>query len=187
MKILSLLLLLILSGCSVFQFNSVEGKLAYDEHYVTVNDIDYKTNESESYGFAITNKNRSTDGFSFNFDFFPDVSYEQSELFASDATLRSSLENIKMRRISGFLGARSNLHTPIGTFDISIAAGSSYIETYNNSFDTSTVEPSFRYQGGYTAYVFNDIYLGVTFIFQESPNKTYSEYYSLVYKLGYTF
>lgn len=179
--------LFLFSSCSVLDFNSVEAKLAYDEHYVTVNDIDYKSNESESYGVSITKRNPGPAGFAFDYDFFPDISFEQSELYTTDASLRASVANIKMRRISAFVGARGNFHTPIGTFDLSVAAGPSYVETYNDNFDTSTVEATFRYQAGYTAYVFKGIYTGVNFIFQESPNKTYSEYYSLVYKLGYTF
>lgn len=185
--ILALFCLLLFSSCSVFDFNSVEGKLAYDEHYTTVNDIDYKSNESESYGLSITKRNPGPEGFAFDYDFFPDISFEQSELYTSNAALRTTTENLKMRRISGFVGARTNFHTPIGAFDLSVSAGPSYVETYNDNFDTSALEATFRYQAGYNAYIFKGVYAGVNFIFQESPNKTYSEYYSLVYKLGYTF
>lgn len=92
-----------------------------------------------------------------------------------------------MRRLSAFLGARGTFYSIIGDFDLNIEVGPSYTEAYNDDFDTSKVEPTFCYEGAYTLFLYEGLYAGVSFTFQESTDATYSEYYSLMYKLGYRF
>lgn len=47
---LLLLSLILFASCShIEKFNAVEGKVLYEEHYATFNDIDYESGESESY------------------------------------------------------------------------------------------------------------------------------------------
>ncbi|PIP93077.1 MAG: hypothetical protein COW00_19105 [Bdellovibrio sp. CG12_big_fil_rev_8_21_14_0_65_39_13] len=188
MKIILVVFLAVLSlsSCSFLsKFNSVEGKLLNEENYATINDKDYASGESQSYGISVTNKQKavSNDLFSLDFSLYPDASFEISRLLPNDRTLQT----LKVRRVSGFASGKGVLHTPIGAFEISAGVGLSYLDAFNDTIDTSKVEPTFRYEGTYTAFLIQNFYGAVSFTFQESPHSTYSEYYALVYKIGYVF
>lgn len=174
--------LILLNSCShIERFNAVEGKVLYEEHYATFNDTNYESGETETFGASITNKKKYKGDYGWDYSFYPDIAFESSKLKASN------VPDIKVRRLSAFLGARGTFYSFLGTFDLNIEVGPSYVEAYNDSLDTSKVEPTFRYEGAYTLFIFKGLYGAVSFTFQESPSTTYSEYYSLMYKLGYRF
>lgn len=175
-------LALIFSSCAQLEnFNAVEGKVLYEEHYATFNNVDYESGEMETYGASITNKKEYKDDYGWDYSIFPDVTFEGSKLRAGGHP------DIKVRRLSAFIGARGTFYSFLGTFDLNIEVGPSYVEAYNDALDTSKVETTFRYEGVYTLFLFKGLYGAVSFTFQESPSTTYSEYYSLMYKLGYRF
>lgn len=177
-----------ITSCSSLKFNSIEGKVAYEEHYITINNINYESGESENFGISLTNKVKSqSSNFDLSYNFYPDLSFEQSRLHPSSAEQRKQYQKLKVRRIGSFANFRLLANTLIGTFDISAGAGASYVEAYNNSIDTSKIEPTFKYEGTYTLFIFPNFYTAVSFTFQEAPQSTYSEFYSLVYKAGLTF
>lgn len=188
MKFIVLLFFVFLNSCShIEKFNAVEGKIMYEEHYSTFNDIDYESGESQTYGFSITNKVERAKNLKFDYSFFPDVSFEQSKLVTSNLANRTAYPEIEMTRISAFFSGRVSMLSMFGNFELDLGVGPSYIEAYNDTIDTSQVELTFRYEGIYTLYLLEKLYLAVSFTFQESPESTYSEYYSLMYKLGYLF
>jgi hypothetical protein len=81
MRFIFLFLLFISVGCShIEKFNAVEGKILYEEHYATFNDIDYESGESETFGAAVTSKKIYDKGYGFDYSFYPDVSFESSKL-----------------------------------------------------------------------------------------------------------
>lgn len=171
-----------LNSCSVIEkFNAVEGKVLYEEHYATFNNTNYESGESETFGASITSKKKYKDGYGWDYSFYPDIAFESSKLKAANVA------DIKVRRLSAFIGARGTFYSFLGTFDLNIEVGPSYVEAYNDTLDTSKVEPTFRYEGAYTLFIYEGLYGAVSFTFQESPSTTYSEYYSLMYKLGYRF
>lgn len=174
--------LLLGAGCAqIEKFNAIEGKVLYEEHYATFNNINYESGEVETYGASITNKKVYDGDYGFDYSFFPDVTFESSKLKAVNQP------DIKVRRLSAFLGARGTFYSLFGNFDLIIEAGPSYVEAYNDTLNTSKIEPTFRYEGVYTLFLFKGLYTAVSFTFQESPSTTYSEYYSLMYKIGYRF
>lgn len=175
--------LLCFSSCSsIEKLNAVEGKVLYEEHFATFNNTNYESGEIETYGASVTNKIQyDKKDYGFDYSFFPDISFESSKLRAGNQP------QIKIRRVSAFMGARGTFYSLFGTIDLNILVGPSYIEAYNDSLDTSKIEPTFRYEGVYTLFLFEGLYGAVSFTFQESPSSTYSEYYSLMYKLGYRF
>ncbi|MBK22844.1 MAG: hypothetical protein CME70_02470 [Halobacteriovorax sp.] len=182
--------LFIFSSCSRFQkLNSVEGRLRYDEHYATFNNIDYESEETEEFGFGITGKDtkKGKKGIEFSYSIFPDIALESSKLFPSHPDNRTSFGVIETKRFSGFLSGRGSMFTPVGAFEISAGAGLSYIDASGVAVSTSKIEPTFRYTGSYTLFFLEWLYGGVQFTFQESPQSTFSEYYSLSYNLGLVF
>lgn len=177
----------LLSCSHLSRFNSVEGKVSYDEHYATVNGRDYESGEQQGYGFGITGQVKNKNEFSFDYGFYPDFSFETSRLVARADLTQQRIQALKMRRANGFLNSRGVFFTPFGRFELNVGAGASYFQAYNDTIDTSKVEPTFRYEGAYTLMFFDSLYATVSFLFQESPGSTYGEYYSLVYKVGYVF
>lgn len=169
----------LLSCSHIENINTVEGKVLYEEHYATFNNINYESGEIETFGASLTSKKKYGKDFGWDYSFYPDVTFESSKLRAANQP------QIKIRRISAFLGARGTFYSIFGIFDLNVALGPSYIEAYNEVFDTSKVEPTFRYEGVYTLFFYEGLFGAVSFTFQESPSSTYSEYYSLMYKVGY--
>lgn len=187
-RLINILLLFMLCSCSMIEkFNAVESKVMYEEHYSTFNDVDYESGEVETYGLSITSKEERSSDFKVKYSIYPDISFEQSKLIARNESDRLSNPRIKMRRVSSFMSGRVSLLSVFGNFELNAGVGPSYIEAYNNKIDTSKVEATFRYEGVYTLYLLDYLYTSVSFTFQESPSSTYSEYYSLMYKLGYKF
>jgi len=188
--ILLFVLSLLFSGCGhMSSFNSIEGKLLNEEHYATINDIDYQSGESTAFGVGLTNKvkQKSNGGFSFDYSIYPDLSYESSELVTHNSTVSEVNKKLDMNRVSMFYSLRGIMFSPVGTFEIDVGAGLSYFDAYNDQTQTGKVEPTFRYEGTYTLFLLPRLYSAVSFTFQESSKGTYSEYYSMVYKLGFLF
>ena len=178
------------SSCARFKsLNAVEGKLHYDEHYSTFNNIDYESGESEEYGLSVSGKTLRQKDFSIKFDysFYPDISYEKSKMNPSNKSLRSSATIIETTRLSTFISVRGSMYTPIGSLEISAGSGISYLEASGDLIETSKLEPTFRYQGTYTLFFLERLYGAAQFTFQESPASSYSEFYSISYNLGFLF
>tara|TARA_R110002072_G_scaffold534_7_gene4103 strand:+ start:10688 stop:11194 length:507 start_codon:yes stop_codon:yes gene_type:complete len=167
----------------------VEGKYKYDENYVTVNDVDYESVETGTYGFTITKKERpKLSGYlDYSYDIYPDISFEQDKLHPSNSGLRSTIETFELRRVSSYLSGKASINSIIGSFELGIGAGVSYFDAYSSQVDTSKVEPVFRYEGAYTLFLTDSIYTAAHFTFVEAPSSSYSEFYSLSYRLGYIF
>lgn len=182
--------LLLSSGCARFRsLNAIEGKLHYDEHYSTFNNIDYESGESEEYGLSVSGKTDRQKDFTLKFDysFYPDISYESSKMNPSNISLRSSATKIETTRFSTFISVRGSMYTPIGSLEISAGSGLSFLQASGDQIDTSKLEPTFRYQGTYTLFFLDRLYGAAQFTFQESPASSYSEFYSISYNLGFLF
>lgn len=177
-----------LVSCShLSRFNSIEGKVNYDEHYATVNGTDYESGEQQGYGVGITGQVKNKKELVFDYGFYPDFSFETSRLVARTDLNQQRLQSLKTKRVNGLMNTRGVLFSPIGRFELNVGVGASYFQAYNDTIDTSKVEAVFKYEGVYTLMLFDKLYASVSFLFQESPGSTYGEYYSLVYKLGYVF